>query len=287
MYRVIGLMRIPVAAAGAGMGVTAYMNYKLEESIPDFVKNLYKSVRDFEFDFSTPPRSDRLQDVPKVVIATRKSETKPRDSNLVQQLDAAQNEDKQKEGNQLMGLSRKLIDIKQLLSQISSDADIRLPSIVVLGSQSSGKSSVLEAIVGHEFLPKGKNMVTRRPIELDLINSTDEYCEFPQLKLGKIKSFDKVQKTLMDLNMAVDDKECVSNVPIQLKIFSPKVPDLTMIDLPGYIQVTNANQPRELKQKIRDLCEVYIQEPNIILAVCAADVDLANSEGKSCNLFKL
>ena len=52
-----------------------------------------------------------------------------------------------------------------------------------------------------------------------------------------------------------------------------------MVDLPGYIQVRSVDQPKLLKEKIQDLCEKYIAEPNIILAVSAADVDLANSEG--------
>jgi hypothetical protein len=69
----------------------------------------------------------------------------------------------------------------------------------------------------------------------------------------------------------------VSDEPIQLSIYSPNVPDLSLIDLPGYIQVTGRNQPLELKQKIADLCDRYIQPPNVILAISAADVDLANS----------
>lgn len=125
-------------------------------------------------------------------------------------------------------------------------------------------------------------MVTRRPIELTLVhtpNSTKEYGEFPQLKLGKITSFPKIQKILTDLNLAVTDEECVSSTPIELIISSRNVPDLTLVDLPGYIQVSTQKQPPMLKRKIIDLCEKYIKEPNIILAICAADVDLANSEG--------
>lgn len=124
-------------------------------------------------------------------------------------------------------------------------------------------------------------MVTRRPIELTLIHtpkSKEEYGEFPQLGLGKIRDFTQIQKTLRDLNLAVPESECVSNKPVELRIYSANVPDLTLIDLPGYIQVTNRKQPETLKDKIVELCEQYIKEPNIILAVCAADVDLANSE---------
>ncbi|CAO1632252.1 unnamed protein product [Parajaminaea phylloscopi] len=188
---------------------------------------------------------------------------------------------------ELMLLTRKLIEVRNILKSVDHESDsLTLPSIVVIGSQSSGKSSVLEAIVGHEFLPKGTNMVTRRPIELTLIHETTasastsgpiEYGEFPGLGTGKITDFAQIQKTLFDLNMAVPAEECVSDAPIELRIHSPHVPDLTMIDLPGYVQISSMDQPEELREKIANLCDKYIQEPNIILAVCAADVDLANS----------
>ncbi len=187
---------------------------------------------------------------------------------------------------QLMHLTRQLIEVRNILKSIDHDSDeLTLPSIVVIGSQSSGKSSVLEAIVGHEFLPKGSNMVTRRPIELTLIHtpatggkgSVVEYGEFPGTGMGKVKDFKQIQKTLFDMNMAVPEKECVSDTPIELRIYSPHVPDLTMIDLPGYVQLSSMDQPEELREKIEHLCEKYIKPPNVILAVCAADVDLANS----------
>jgi dynamin-like GTPase MGM1, mitochondrial len=181
---------------------------------------------------------------------------------------------------QMMLLTKKMIEIRSMLNTVGQSGALTLPSIVVIGSQSSGKSSVLEAIVGHEFLPKGSNMVTRRPIELTLINTPDakaEYAEFPALGLGKITDFSQIQRTLTDLNLAVPPEVCVTDDPIQLSIYSPNVPDLSLIDLPGYIQVSGKDQPVELKQKISDLCDKYIQPPNVILAISAADVDLANS----------
>lgn len=181
---------------------------------------------------------------------------------------------------QMMLLTRKMIEIRNMLQGVGQSEALTLPSIVVIGSQSSGKSSVLEAIVGHEFLPKGSNMVTRRPIELTLVNTPDakaEYGEFPALGLGKVTDFHQIQRTLTDLNLAVPAEQCVTDDPIQLTIHSPNVPDLSLIDLPGYIQVVGRDQPAELKQKISDLCDKYIQPPNVILAISAADVDLANS----------
>jgi hypothetical protein len=56
--------------------------------------------------------------------------------------------------DQIMLLTRKMIEIRSILQALGQNDDFKLPSIVVIGSQSSGKSSVLESIVGHEFLPK-------------------------------------------------------------------------------------------------------------------------------------
>ncbi|TFK88840.1 hypothetical protein K466DRAFT_575157 [Polyporus arcularius HHB13444] len=179
--------------------------------------------------------------------------------------------------NGLMHLTRKLIEIRTMLISIDQSDALKLPSIVVIGSQSSGKSSVLEAIVGHEFLPKGNNMLTLIHTPATNGQTPQEYGEFPALGLGKITDFSAIQRTLTDLNLAVPASECVSNEPIDLRIYSPHVPDLTLIDLPGYIQIASMDQPESLKEKIAGLCERYIREPNIILAVCAADVDLANS----------
>ncbi|KAH6913316.1 dynamin GTPase [Coprinopsis sp. MPI-PUGE-AT-0042] len=187
--------------------------------------------------------------------------------------------------NGLMHLTKKLIEIRSMLLSIDQSDALKLPSIVVIGSQSSGKSSVLESIVGHEFLPKGNNMVTRRPIELTLIHTpakpgakgSVEYGEFPGLGMGRITDFSNIQKTLTDLNLSVPTDQAVSNDPIELRIYSPNVPDLTLIDLPGYVQISSLDQPETLKEQISSLCDKYIREPNIILAVCAADVDLANS----------
>ncbi|TDZ35147.1 Protein msp1 [Colletotrichum trifolii] len=182
--------------------------------------------------------------------------------------------------DQMMILTKKMIEIRSMLQQVGQSSALTLPSIVVIGSQSSGKSSVLEALVGHEFLPKGTNMVTRRPIELTLVNTPEtdaEWGDFPGSGLGRITDFSSIQRTLTEQNLAVPEAQCVSDDPIRLTIYSPNVPDLSLIDLPGYIQVVGQGQPIELKQRISELCDKYIQPPNVILAISAADVDLANS----------
>lgn len=181
--------------------------------------------------------------------------------------------------NDMFNLTTQMIEIKNILASINQDT-IKLPSIVVIGSQSSGKSSVLESIVGQNFLPKGSDMVTRRPIELTLVNESgveNQLFDFPLNNIYNISDFEQVKKILYDLNTSVSEAECISEDPIKVTIKSSTIPNLSLVDLPGYIQLESTNQPPELKKKIRKLCEKYLEAPNIILAISAANVDLANS----------
>ena len=67
--------------------------------------------------------------------------------------------------------------------------------------------------------------------------------------------------------------------PIYLKIFSPRVVTLTLVDLPGITKVAVGDQPEDIEQQIRAMCQKYISNPNcIILAVTAANTDIATSE---------
>ena len=182
--------------------------------------------------------------------------------------------------NEYSQLIRKMIEVRDVLQAAGlQDKLENMPSIIVIGSQSSGKSSVLESLVGHQFLPKGHNMITRRPLELTLVHEPDAKQDFAVLAGGvKLYNFDQVKERIQELNEAVPKEEWISPEPIRLQVHSQNIPDLTLIDLPGYIQVSNKSQPLILKDKISQLCDNYITKNNIILAISAADVDLANSE---------
>lgn len=72
----------------------------------------------------------------------------------------------------------------------------------------------------------------------------------------------------------------ISPQPINLRIFSPNVLTLTLIDLPGLTKVPVGDQPKDIEKQIRDMILKYITKPNaIILAVTGANTDLANSDG--------
>ena len=114
--------------------------------------------------------------------------------------------------------------------------------IVSVGSQSSGKSSVIESIVGKDFLPRGNGIVTRCPLVLSLRrieNSSEEWGEFLHRKGQKWFDFEKIRE---EINAQTDritgpSNKCLSDTPISLTIYSRNVVDLTLVDLPGITKV--------------------------------------------------
>lgn len=76
-------------------------------------------------------------------------------------------------GNRGMQMLIPLVNkLQDAFSSLSVPLNLDLPQIAVVGSQSAGKSSVLENFVGRDFLPRGSGIVTRRPLILQLINSS-------------------------------------------------------------------------------------------------------------------
>ncbi|KAL4204813.1 hypothetical protein AMTRI_Chr01g134010 [Amborella trichopoda] len=157
-----------------------------------------------------------------------------------------------------------------------------LPAIAVVGGQSSGKSSVLESIVGKDFLPRGSGIVTRRPLVLQLhkIDEGREYAEFLHLPKKRFTDFALVRKEISDETDRVTGRtKQVSTVPIHLSIYSPNVVNLTLIDLPGLTKVAVEGQPDSVVADIEHMVRSFIEKPNcIILAISPANQDLATSD---------
>ncbi|KAG8529888.1 vacuolar protein sorting-associated protein 1 [Bacidia gigantensis] len=184
---------------------------------------------------------------------------------------------------QLITLVNKLQDV---FTTVGVQNPIDLPQIAVVGSQSSGKSSVLENIVGRDFLPRGTGIVTRRPLILQLINRPPPALPQPNGVNGDIKSTDKESnvdewgKIVRETDSKTGRNQGISPAPINLRIYSPNVLTLTLVDLPGLTKVPVGDQPRDIERQIREMVLKQIQKPNaIILAVTAANTDLANSDG--------
>ncbi|XP_058873121.1 dynamin-1-like protein [Acipenser ruthenus] len=171
---------------------------------------------------------------------------------------------------------------------------IQLPQIVVVGSQSSGKSSVLESLVGQDFLPRGSGVVTRRPLVLQLVNvppaaersrgengiEAEEWGTFLHIKNKIFTEFDEIRQEIeSETERCTGANKGISAEPIHLKIFSPQVLNLTLVDLPGITKVPVGDQPEDIESQVREMIFSYASNPNsLILAITAANTDLATSE---------
>ncbi|KAK4101756.1 hypothetical protein N658DRAFT_496194 [Parathielavia hyrcaniae] len=200
-------------------------------------------------------------------------------------------------GDDLLGTVNKLQDL--VFNTIGNDS-LDLPQIVVVGSQSAGKSSVLENIVGRDFLPRGSGIVTRRPLILQLINvpsdeaedeantgyrnptqaSRNEWAEFHHIPNRRFNDFGDVKREIEnETSRVAGTNKGINRQAINLKIFSPHVLNLTLVDLPGLTKVPIGDQPTDIEKQTRNLISEYIAKPNsIILAVSPANVDIVNSE---------
>ena len=177
----------------------------------------------------------------------------------------------------LIGIVNQLQDA---FAQMGVSMQLDLPQIAVVGGQSAGKSSVLENFVGQDFLPRGSGIVTRRPLVLQLLNHPVEYGEFLHLKGQQFPNFDDIRKEIeAETDRVTGSNKGISSIPINLRVFSPHVLNLTLIDLPGMTRVPVGDQPKDIEEQIRSMIMQFITKPNcLILAVTPANQDLAISD---------
>jgi len=170
-----------------------------------------------------------------------------------------------------------------VLAKAGLHADLGLPQIAAVGSQSVGKTSVLESLVGRDFLPRGTGIVTRRPLVLQLHATSSggaEWAEFGHRTGDRFTDFKLVRQEIeVETDRVCGDGCSISDVPLILHIYSPSVLDLTLVDLPGLTKVPTGKQPADVAERIRKLVMHYISQPScLILAVSGANIDLATSD---------
>ncbi|XP_068448411.1 dynamin-2 isoform X2 [Clinocottus analis] len=170
--------------------------------------------------------------------------------------------------------------LQDAFSSIGQSCNLDLPQIAVVGGQSAGKSSVLENFVGRDFLPRGSGIVTRRPLILQLVNCKAEYAEFLHCKGRKFVDFDEVRLEIeAETDRITGSNKGISSIPINLRVYSPNVLNLTLIDLPGMTKVAVGDQPVDIEHQIREMLMQFITKDScLILAVTPANMDLANSD---------
>eukprot|EP00758_Cryptobia_borreli_P001665 Tbor_TRINITY_DN2429_c0_g1::TRINITY_DN2429_c0_g1_i1::g.2615::m.2615/K17065/DNM1L; dynamin 1-like protein len=174
-------------------------------------------------------------------------------------------------------------DLRDAFVDLKMDVKMDLPQIAVIGSQSSGKSSVLENIVGKDFLPRGSGIVTKCPLVLQLAQlpktSSEEWGEFLHKPGEKIFDFNEIKREIERRTEEITkSSNGVSSTPINLKIFSPNVLTLTLVDLPGLVMNATGDQPKDIDRQIEEMVTTYVQPSNtIMLAVSPGNADLATS----------
>src|ERR1700744_4193076 len=164
--------------------------------------------------------------------------------------------------------------------------DITMPNLIVVGCQSSGKSTILNTFMSMDILPTGKTLTTRSPLDIrlhKLINSNQSWVEFGEYNDSGWKLDKKfmltfpipLQKELDSVRTHINIKTSeiagnamnISSTPIIINIYSPNVPDMSLVDLPGLIMIaqTDNGQPEDIKEQIENLVTSYIQKPKTIV----------------------
>ncbi|XP_025763204.1 interferon-induced GTP-binding protein Mx isoform X2 [Oreochromis niloticus] len=171
-----------------------------------------------------------------------------------------------------------------------AEKDLALPAIAVIGDQSSGKSSVLEALSG-VALPRGSGIVTRCPLELKMMKKKEGEAWYGKISYRdfeeKIKEPALVEKMIREAQLKLVGNEVgISSELISLEIASPDVPDLTLIDLPGIARVAVDGQSADIGDKIKTMIQTVISKQETInLVVVPCNVDIATTE--ALNMAKL
>ncbi|UJR37440.1 hypothetical protein I4U23_030143 [Adineta vaga] len=176
-----------------------------------------------------------------------------------------------------------LTTIDQIRNRVADiDTTIDLPAIVVIGEQSSGKSSVLEALSSIPLPRGGHHMTTKCPLELRMRRSSTWHAslECPgRPKRDNIPNAHEISRHINEAqNYLTHDRDQISKQVLVLNVQAPWLPNLTLIDLPGIIQVTSKQQDSTAVNMIEELIQDYLDRPStIILAIIQACNDIETS----------
>jgi hypothetical protein len=147
--------------------------------------------------------------------------------------------------------------VKEL--KIEEIQEIQLPKIIVIGNESSGKSSLIENLTKCPLFPIDKKRCTKTPIKLELIN-----CEIEHYEIIYKDDVQKIQKheILNRITNIMNGIIKISNDEIHVKVYHPEVVNNIFYDLPGIIEF-----PEEDRIASKALVTKYINEPDTLIMV--------------------
>ncbi|EOO00609.1 putative dynamin family protein [Phaeoacremonium minimum UCRPA7] len=188
--------------------------------------------------------------------------------------------------------AKALLDTIDSLRELQVGEIVNLPQIIVVGDQSSGKSSVLEAISRVRFPTKG-DVCTRFATELVLRRSPETKIEvridwatgagsgssqqFHRTSFDKDALPEIINGATEKMGIRVGNSKGFSKDILHVEIAGPDIYPVTLVDLPGFFHSETADQTREDKQIVKELAESYMKQlKSIILVVVSANQNLAN-----------
>ena len=174
-----------------------------------------------------------------------------------------------------------LDELRGLLSGETS-VQIDIPTLAVIGNQSSGKSSVLERL-SHCPLPRGDGMVTKNPLVMSLRRASESSVRIgTSLDPGQMEEVrveevaNRISALSEELVRRGDGRFEISELPIYLNINGPHLSDLTLIDLPGVYWMNKDKREIEgIRDFLKGLYAEYCSSPTCtIICVLSATEDV-------------